>query len=77
MSRAQRWLKKIKSKDKLGKTLDLNCRFCGMPISQEIYNMDKPWEYECKVCGKQPYTELKDLIDKNQQLNLGNENNEN
>lgn len=75
MSRAQRWLKKAKKKDKLGKTLAMNCRFCGMPIGKEIYDMDKPWEYECKICGKQPYIELKELIDKNQNLNFGEEEN--
>ena len=36
-----------------------------MFIDKEIYDMDKPWEYTCKICGKQPYIELKELIDKN------------
>lgn len=65
MSRARNWLKKVKKTDKLGKSLALKCRYCGMPIGKEIYDMDKPWEYTCKICGKQPYIELKALIDKN------------
>lgn len=76
MSRARNWLKKVKRTDKLGKLLALKCRYCGMPISKEIYDMDKPWEYECKICGKRPYIELKELIDKNQKLNFGEEEKE-
>lgn len=57
--------KKVKKTDKLGKSLSLKCRYCGMPIGKELYDMDKPWEYTCKICGKQPYIELKELIDKN------------
>ena len=70
MSRARNWLKKVKKTDKLGKSLTLKCRYCGMPIGKEIYDMDKPWEYTCKICGKQPYIELKELIDKNRNFNL-------
>ena len=57
MSRARNWLKKVKKTDKLGKSLSLKCRYCGMPIGKELYDMDKPWEYTCKICGKQPYIE--------------------
>ena len=71
MSRARNWLKKVKKTDKLGKSLYLKCRYCGMPIGKEIYDMDKPWEYTCKICGKQPYIELKELIDKNRNFKFG------
>ena len=70
MSRARNWLKKVKKTDKLGKSLALKCRYCGMPIGKELYDMDKPWEYTCKICGKQSYIELKELIDKNRNFNL-------
>lgn len=70
MSRARNWLKKVKKADKLGKSLTLKCRYCGIPIGKEIYDIDKPWEYTCKICGKQPYIELKKLIDKNKNFNL-------
>lgn len=74
MSRARNWLKKVKKTDKLGKSLALKCRYCGMLIGKEIYDMDEPWGYTCKICGKQPYIELKELIDKNRNFKLNEVN---
>ena len=74
MSRGRNWLKRQKQLNAAGKRLEANCRYCGATIPTSVYDMDEPLDYQCPMCGKCPWAELKELLERNKNLRLTEEN---
>ena len=74
MSRGRNWLKRQKQLTAAGKRLEAKCRYCGATIPTSVYDMDEPLDYQCPMCGKYPWAELKYLLERNKNLRLTEEN---
>jgi len=74
MSRGRNWLKRQKQLNAAGKRLEATCRYCGTTIPTSVYDMDEPLDYQCPMCGKYPWSELKELLERNKNLRLTEEN---
>lgn len=70
MSRGRNWLKRQKQLTADGKRLEAICRYCGETIHTSVYDMDDPLDYQCPMCGKYPWAELKELLERNKNLRL-------
>lgn len=71
MSRAKRWLRKQKKLNVKGMELPIYCQHCGVEASKEIYDMEKPWDYKCTMCGEYAFSDLKERIESNRSFDLG------
>ena len=74
MSRGRNWLKRQKQLNAAGKRLEATCRYCGVTIPTSVYDMDDPMDYQCPMCGKYPWAELKELLERNKNFRLTEEN---
>lgn len=74
MSRGRNWLKRQKQLNAAGKRLEATCRYCGATIPASVYDMNDPIDYQCPMCGKHPWAELKELLERNKNLRLTEEN---
>lgn len=72
MSRAEKWLRKQKQLNIRGRKVPMYCQHCKVPVDVEVYEMEQPWEYQCKMCGKYAFEDLKIQIEKNRAFNLSN-----
>lgn len=70
MSRASKRTKKEKRMRKEGMKIPIYCPNCNVPIGENIYKTDRPWEYVCLMCGKEAFPELKKRIELNEAYNL-------
>lgn len=73
MSRASKKTKKEKRNTRMGMEIPIKCPNCQVPIGKNIYEMERPWEYVCPMCGKEAFPELKKRIELNEAYNLANE----
>ena len=70
MSRGRNWLKRQKQLTADGKRLEATCRYCGATIPTSVYDRNDPINYQCPMCGKYPWAELKELLERNKNLRL-------
>ena len=70
MSLSSKRTKKEKRLRKEGMKIPINCPNCGVPIGNNIYTMNRPWEYMCVMCGKEVFPELKKRIELNENYDL-------
>lgn len=70
MSRASKRTKKEKRNTRMGMKIPIKCPNCQVPLGDKIYEMDRPWEYICPMCGKEVFPELKKRIELNESYNL-------
>lgn len=73
MSRGRNWLKRQKQLNAAGKRLEAKCQYCGAIIPTSAYDMEEPLDYQCPMCGKHPWAELKELLERNKNLRLTEE----
>lgn len=73
MSIASKRTKKEKKLKREGMKIPAKCSHCNVPVGNEIYQMERPWDYKCKMCGEYAFEELRNIILKNENFNLAKE----
>lgn len=70
MSRAAKHREKEIRRIKRGKQLPIYCTNCNVELAKSVYDMSKPWEYVCPMCGKLAFGALAERMQLNDDFNL-------